>query len=1408
MESILLINLPWQEKKRRGVRAGSRWPHLKTAAEGNYMPFPFYLAYAAAWLKQHGFKAHLVDAPAEGLNYAETIERIRAVSPVLLLAETATVTRTHDLKFLARVAGIVPRIAICGPDAQIADESFLRRHPEIAFVLYGEYEATVLDLVRALRDQAPFAEIPGLIFRQGAAVIKNPPRPLLQDLDCLPWPLRTHLPASRYCDAPCGIAEPCAIMWASRGCPFRCSFCLWPQVMYGGNSYRARGIVDVVDEMEYLINRRQYRSIYFDDDTWNVGRERLLAFCAELRRRKFFPPWAIMASAALMDKELLDNLRAAGLFAVKYGVESSSPALLRQINKGLDVHKVAEIVGYTKQLGIRVHLTFTFGLPGETDQTAADTIAFARQLDPFSVQFSLATPFPGTRFYERMQREGKIVSRNPAHYDGNYGSVIRTDSLSARRVRFWKERAYRQWARHCRQRELPGGGASFDYYWGRTAARIKAGVRRIGFLYGMLRFTRSMFSRAAAAALRLRRRKPLWPRTVAATRPIGVLAKGAVSITFENGMARLFWQQRQISRGVGFTTSFFYENQWFDSSSARWIVDELTGETAVLSVVWEAIAVEQRWQVRLQENDAIQWRSCFVMAGDAPITEYKAGLMLPPVYDAWHDGTGVGMLPDVRGWEEIGLYNAVSSEILMMSVQSPKKEFFPQLTLELAAAADYPVYAQVQNTSREIGARLTQMRVQAGRCLAAGEHFLELRISLKENVPMQAPPVRYARPAPFQYVRERIVALGSRNVARKIVRNAQLRRLFDYYGEVLGVLDGSYAYRGPAFLQIDLTNACNNDCIGCWCNSHLLKEKKRNDVYRRQMLPTTLVLDTLHAVAKIGTREIYFAGGGEPFMHPDIMAIVTAVKKLGMRCYINTNFTLVNEDHCRQLIEARVDHLVVSVWAATPQTYQATHPNKSAQTFYTVQRVLRYLNEHKRQGPQVNVYNVISNVNYRELEAMVDFAVATKSDSLEFTVIDTIPGATDVLLLSDMQRQEILEQCRVISRRLRTDLHGKIRIQQFDQFVRRVDTEHARCAEYDKKMLKDIPCYNGWAFARIMADGDVNFCLKAHRIPSGNLYAQTFAQIWNGRNQREFRMHAVRPRKEHPFFSFIGNDENAAVGCYKSCDDIARVITLYKKVQSLSRAERWTLRGLLALWKIKRTIDAVCRGKRVGAGRGGDDLRASLQHNKIEVRFQQRSIRIFYDGKELTRSVGMAAAFRLYDLWYDSTQAEWAVIEHLPQRVRLRVTWTSLPLVQTWVFTPADSDSLDIVLITTIEEQMVIQEEKVSLLLADAYTEWFAAEQCGIMPENTNWQDVFSAQECVEAIGFRSVNGNGRLPSIALRFNGAPDGKFFPQIQNSGRMLQARVLSAWAIPAAPEQPLVPGTVDSFRGRITIRPAHG
>jgi radical SAM superfamily enzyme YgiQ (UPF0313 family) len=468
---VLLANPPWLRPGWHGVRAGSRWPHLERS-ESPYSPFPFLMAYAAAVLEADGVEAVAVDACAERLERSEFLNRFNELRPDVAVFEVSTPSLHEDLRTVRAVRDELDfdgPILLAGLHKPLYDPAFLRGCGLVDGTLVGEYELTLRDFARA--GAAPKEPIPGLIWRErrgngaGGAAAASPAwqdaplldgsrKPSQQQLDRFPWPARHLFPMDRYHDLPGGIPAPSVQMWASRGCSFTCSFCAWPQILYADHLYRTRDPGKVADEM-LAMQAQGYRSAYFDDDTFNLGKKRTTAIAEAFRARGVEMPWAFMGRADTCEPEQYDALAESGLRAVKYGVESADTARLKRIGKNLDVDRVRATVRAVQRLGIKVHLTFMFGLPGETLETMQRTLDLAYELDPDSAQFTVATPFPGSRLHEELSADGRLDGAVFEDLDGYRTGVVSTEALSAEQIVAFVHGVHRRWE----SRPRPAGPA-------------------------------------------------------------------------------------------------------------------------------------------------------------------------------------------------------------------------------------------------------------------------------------------------------------------------------------------------------------------------------------------------------------------------------------------------------------------------------------------------------------------------------------------------------------------------------------------------------------------------------------------------------------------------------------------------------------------------------------------------------------------------------------------------------------------------------------------------------------------------------------------------------------------------------------------------------------------------------------
>ncbi len=265
------------------------------------------------------------------------------------------------------------------------------------------------------------------------------------------------------------------------------------------------------------------------------------------------------------------------------------------------------------------------------------------------------------------------------------------------------------------------------------------------------------------------------------------------------------------------------------------------------------------------------------------------------------------------------------------------------------------------------------------------------------------------------------------------------KKFFEENMDLAGALDGSKAYKGPSIVQIDLTDKCNLNCVGCWCHSNFLGDSR---LKKFEELPFDLLKKLIEDLHKMGIKEIMLSGSGEPFMYPKIMEVISLIKEKDIKLNIITNFTLINKKIMKKLVELGVDNITASIWAGDAGTYVKTHPNQTKKTFENIRENLKYLHSIKKGNnlPNVKIYNVISKFNYDKIKNMLDFALDTLVDYIEFQVIDIIPGKTEALKLDEKDKKQVLKQIRGFKRRK-------------DYFTELIGTKHPE--KFDKKKHQD-----------------------------------------------------------------------------------------------------------------------------------------------------------------------------------------------------------------------------------------------------------------------------------------------------------------------------------------------------------------
>ncbi|MDE2181992.1 MAG: hopanoid biosynthesis associated radical SAM protein HpnJ [Alphaproteobacteria bacterium] len=359
--------------------------------------YPTWLAQAAAMVE--GSK--LIDAPPHRLHFKDIEGDVKAHE--LIVIHTSTPSFKSDCKTARMIKEINPGavVGFIGAKVAVQPKESLEACDAIDFVARNEYEYTIQELA-AGRD---WKEIKGISYRnKEGVVVHNEERDVLFDMDRLPSVLpvyKANLEIENYFGG--YLKHPYMSWYTGRGCKSRCTFCLWPQTI-SGHKYRFRSIESVVEEVKYLQREfPQVKEIFFDDDTLtdNAPRVELLAKALG----KLGVTWSCNAKANV-PRKTLEVLKDNGLRLLLVGYESGNQKILHNIKKGLLVDVARKFAKDCHELGILVHGTFILGLPGETRETIQETLEFAKQVNPRTLQVSLAAPYPGTFLYNQAKENG------------------------------------------------------------------------------------------------------------------------------------------------------------------------------------------------------------------------------------------------------------------------------------------------------------------------------------------------------------------------------------------------------------------------------------------------------------------------------------------------------------------------------------------------------------------------------------------------------------------------------------------------------------------------------------------------------------------------------------------------------------------------------------------------------------------------------------------------------------------------------------------------------------------------------------------------------------------------------------------------------------------------------------------
>jgi len=435
-----MLNPPYFPKYSRSQRSPA-------VIKSGVMYYPIWLSYATGVLENNNFNVKLIDAPASGhdLTYVEDFSE--SFQPNLLVIDTSTPSIMNDIlvaKSLKSKLNNKLFVLLVGPHVTALPEETLKLEPSIDAIARGEYDYTVRDLAFALEAGSNLEEVTGLSFRKNDEIISNGDRELIRNLDELPFVsevYKRHLDVRNYFYSITQYPEVAII--TGRGCPYHCTYCVWPQTITG-HGYRKRSVENVADEFDFIAKELPLvKEIFIEDDTLTVDQRRSIRLSEELIKRNNKLPFTANSRADI-SFETLDNLHKAGLRLVCVGFESGDQEILNNIKKQITVDQFFQFRDAAKRAEVLVHGCFMGGNPGETKETLNKTLNLAKKLNPDTAQFFPIMIYPGTEAYDWAYSNNYMSTNDFDEWltsDGLHKTIVSQPNLSAMEIVEWCDKA-------------------------------------------------------------------------------------------------------------------------------------------------------------------------------------------------------------------------------------------------------------------------------------------------------------------------------------------------------------------------------------------------------------------------------------------------------------------------------------------------------------------------------------------------------------------------------------------------------------------------------------------------------------------------------------------------------------------------------------------------------------------------------------------------------------------------------------------------------------------------------------------------------------------------------------------------------------------------------------------------------
>ena len=433
---IFFINPPFKSEYGKFSRE-NRSPAITRSGT---LYYPLWLIYAAAVCENDGFEIEFLDAPTIPLNEKDSIEIIkeRGKDTKLFVIETSTPSIYSDISFLDKIKELFCDAVFClvGTHVSALPKETLEISKSIDAVTRREYDYTIRDIARCIKENDNWKSVKGITYRDGDTVLSNLDMDYIEDLDCIPFAaefIKKHLNYKDYFFA--GAYYPEIQIFTGRGCQARCNYCVYPQTMHG-HVYRLRSAQNVVDEFQFIAdNFPDVKHVVIEDDTFTAKIDRVEEICRLLIERGIQKrlKWLCNARVNNLKYETMRLMKQAGCRQIIPGIESGNQAILNNIKKGITLEQVNKYIKDAKKAGLLVHACYMVGNKGETKETMQNTLKLALKLNTDAAQFYPLLPFPGTEAYLWAKENGYIKGGYEDYLkeDGTINCVFETPELSA-----------------------------------------------------------------------------------------------------------------------------------------------------------------------------------------------------------------------------------------------------------------------------------------------------------------------------------------------------------------------------------------------------------------------------------------------------------------------------------------------------------------------------------------------------------------------------------------------------------------------------------------------------------------------------------------------------------------------------------------------------------------------------------------------------------------------------------------------------------------------------------------------------------------------------------------------------------------------------------------------------------------